>query len=60
MSEEVIYFKKNDGEVITFVRGRMNLARLDAKFKRCDRAGNEIEEAKPKKKKAVKKSGGKK
>ena len=48
MSEE-IYFKKNDGEVITFVRGRMSLERLDAKFNRCNRDGSAIAVSKKKK-----------
>jgi len=53
MSEGNIYFKKNDGEVITFARGRMSLERLDAKFSRCNQDGSAIEV--PKKKKATKK-----
>ena len=50
---ETIYFKKNDGEVIIYQRGRMSLERLDAKFSRCNKDGSAI--ATPKKKKAAKK-----
>ena len=46
-----VYFKKNDGEVILFsAKQGMNLAKLDAKFVRCDKDGKEIKAKSSKKK----------
>tara|TARA_R100001230_G_C5502232_1_gene45823 strand:- start:142 stop:300 length:159 start_codon:yes stop_codon:yes gene_type:complete len=50
-----IYYKKADGEIFKFERGKMKQSSCDAKFVKCDMNGNPIkEDKKPSKKKGAK------
>ena len=44
-----IYFKKPDGEIFKFMRGKMALKSCQSKFIECDKSGKEIKKVSKKK-----------